>query len=117
MNEKNIINDYSSNQKEKEKEKNNIEEKNVQTQKNQSFKENKSNDKFEMNNINTNKNNNANKENGKTQIYSKSFYCSILAEQMSRYSEMCKFLENEYKKDLQILIQMKEICYPLLTRI
>ena len=68
------------------------------SQENQSFIENKANDKFEMNNINTNKNNNANKENRKTQKYSKNIYCSMLAEQVSRYSEMCKLLENEYKK-------------------
>jgi len=94
MNDKNTINNYSSNQKEKI----NIEKEIVQTQASQTFREKKSINKIEMNNINTNKNNNTNKENENTQKYSKNIYCSKLAEEVSRYSEMCNFLENEYKK-------------------
>ena len=94
MNDKNILNNYSSNQKEKI----NIENKIVQTQASQTFREKKLNDKIEMNNTNTYKNNNANKKNENTQKYSKNIYCSMVAEQANRYSEMCNFLEKEYKK-------------------
>ena len=94
MNDKNILNNYSSNKKEKI----NIENKIVQTQASQTFREKKLNDKIEMNNTNTYKNHNANKKNENTQKYSKNIYCSMVAEQANRYSEMCNFLEKEYKK-------------------